>query len=145
VEIYTIGFAGRKAADFFGKLKQVGIKRIIDVRLNNTSQLAGFTKKDDLQFFLKQICQADYIHEPLLAPTDNLLKDYRKKKCNWEDYKTTFNKLMADREIDNNLNPELFELPTALLCSEAEADHCHRRLIVEYLQEKWGDVKIIHL
>lgn len=145
MEIYTIGFAGRKAADFFGKLKQVGIKRIIDVRLNNTSQLAGFSKKDDLQFFLKQICQADYIHEPLLAPTDNLLKDYRKKKCSWEDYKAIFNKLMADREIDNNLNPELFELPTALLCSEAEADHCHRRLIVEYLQEKWGDVKIIHL
>jgi len=113
--------------------------------LNNKSQLAGFTKKDDLQFFLKQICQTDYIHEPLLAPTDNLLKDYRQKKCSWEDYKSIFNKLMADREIYNNLDPELFKIPTALLCSEAEADHCHRRLIVEYLQEKWGDVKIIHL
>jgi uncharacterized protein (DUF488 family) len=145
VEIYTIGFAGRKAADFFGKLKQVGIKRVIDVRLNNTSQLAGFTKKDDLQFFLKEICQAEYIHEPLLAPTDGLLKDYKKKNCTWEDYHATFDKLLTDRSIDKSLHPETFKIPTALLCSENKADHCHRRLIAEYLQTKWGAVKIIHL
>ena len=145
MEIYTIGFAGRKAADFFGKLKQFGIKLLIDVRLNNTSQLSGFTKKDDLKFFLKEICQADYIHELLLSPTEKLLKDYRKTKCNWEDYEAIFNKLMADRQVDNKFNRDLFIVPTVLLCSEAKADHCHRRLIAEYLQEKWGDVKIIHI
>ena len=145
MEIYTIGFAGRKAADFFGKLKQHGIKRLIDVRLNNTSQLSGFSKKDDLRFFLKEICQADYIHEPLLAPTDKLLDDYKKKKCHWANYEAIFNKLMADRQVDNKIDRILFKVPTVLLCSETKADQCHRRLIAEYLREKWGDVKIIHL
>ena len=111
MEIYTIGFAGRKAAEFFGKLRQQGIKRLIDVRLNNTSQLAGFTKKDDLKFFLKEICQADYIHEPLLAPTDKLLDDYKKKKCTWNDYELVFKKLMTERQIDKKIDPDLFKVP----------------------------------
>lgn len=145
MEIYTIGFTGRKAAEFFGKLKQHGIKRLIDVRLNNTSQLSGFTKKDDLKFFLKEICQADYIHEPLLAPSEQLLNDYKKKRCNWNNYETIFNNLMSERQVDRKLNRELFRIPTVLLCSETKADQCHRRLIAEYLQEKWDNVEIIHL
>jgi uncharacterized protein (DUF488 family) len=145
VEIYTIGFTGRKAAEFLGKLKQNGIKRLIDVRLNNTSQLSGFTKKDDLKFFLREICQADYIHEPLLAPSEQLLDDYKKKRCNWNNYEAIFKKLISDRQVDRNLNCEHFKTPTVLLCSETKADQCHRRLIAEYLREKWVDVKIIHL
>ena len=145
MEIYTIGFAGRKAAEFFGKLRQEGIKLLIDVRLNNTSQLAGFTKKDDLKFFLKEICQADYIHEPLLAPTDKLLDDYKKKKCPWNDYELVFKKLITERQVDKKLDRDLFKVPTILLCSETKADQCHRRLVAEYLREKWDDVKIFHL
>ncbi len=145
MEIYTIGFAGRKAADFFGKLKYLEVRLLIDVRLNNTSQLAGFTKKDDLRFFLEEICNADYIHEPMLAPTKELLDAYKKKKCNWTNYEETFNRLMADRQVDINLDRNLFEVHTVLLCSEAKADKCHRRLVAEYLGSKWGNIKIIHL
>lgn len=145
MEIYTIGFSGRKAADFFGKIKLFGIRLLIDVRLNNTSQLAGFTKKDDLRFFLKEICNADYIHEPLLAPTEELLDSYKNKKCDWANYEAIFNRLMDERQVDIKLVRNLFEIPTVLLCSEAKADQCHRRLIAEYLCIKWGNVNIIHL
>jgi len=73
MEIYTIGFTKRTAAEFFGALKRAGIKRLLDVRLNNVFQLAGFTKRDDLPFFLKEICGAKYVHQPLLAPTQEML------------------------------------------------------------------------
>lgn len=145
MEVYTIGFTKRTAAEFFGALKRAGVKRLLDVRLNNSSQLAGFTKKDDLPFFLKEICGAEYVHEPLLAPTQELLKDYRKKNGSWQEYERRFVQLMGQRKIEEQIDRRLFDVPTVLLCSETTAEHCHRRLVVEYLGKKWGGVKAVHL
>jgi len=145
VEVYTIGFTQTSAAGFFGKLKQAGIRRVLDVRLNNVSQLAGFAKRDDLQFFLAEICDADYVHEPRLAPTKDILDDFKKHKGSWDDYERRFLDLMAQRNIETIVDPSLFDVPTALLCSEPTAEHCHRRLVLEYLDRKWGNVQAIHL
>lgn len=145
MEVYTIGFTKRTAAEFFGTLKQAGVKRLLDVRLNNSSQLAGFTKKDDLSFFLKEICSAEYFHEPMLAPTQDLLDNYKKKKGSWEEYEQRFLRLMGQRAIESKIAPGFFDVSTVLLCSERTAEHCHRRLILQYLQKKWGDVKVVHL
>ena len=145
MEIYTIGFAKKTAAEFFGALKQAGIKRLLDVRLHNTSQLAGFAKRDDLPFFLEALCGAEYVHEPLLAPSDELFAAYKKAKGSWDDYARGFLELLAAREIEAKLDRKLFGRPTVLLCSEPSAEQCHRRLIVEYLQAKWGDVRAVHL
>jgi uncharacterized protein (DUF488 family) len=145
VEVYTIGFTKRKAAEFFGALRHVHIKRLLDVRLNNSSQLAGFTKKEDLPFFLKELCGAEDIHEPLLAPTQDLLDAYRKRKGSWQEYEQQLLALMKERRIEERVERTLFEVPTVLLCSEATADHCHRRLVVEYLRDKWNNMTIIHL
>jgi uncharacterized protein (DUF488 family) len=137
LEIYTIGFTQTTARDFFGRLRQAGVRRLIDVRLNNVSQLAGFAKRDDLEYFLRELCGADYVHEPLLAPTQELLDSYKKRKGAWSDYERDFLALMASREIERKLSPALFEGPSTLLCSEATAEHCHRRLVVEYLARAW--------
>ncbi len=145
MEVYTTGFTKKTAAQFFGSLKQVGIQRLVDIRLNNSSQLAGFAKKDDLSFFLKEICGIEYLHEPLLAPTQDMLDTYKKQKGSWSDYEQRFLALMRERRVEERISPQLFAIPTVLLCSEATAEHCHRRLVLEYLQEKWGEIEIIHL
>ncbi len=145
MEVYTIGFAQKSAEEFFGSLKRIGIKRLLDVRLNNTSQLAGFTKRDDLPFFLEELCHAEYIHEPLLAPTPDILDAYKKKKGSWQDYERRFMALMAERKIEEKIDGNIFAIPTVLLCSETNARYCHRRLVLEYLQSKWGGLEIIHL
>lgn len=145
MEVYTIGFTKRTAEEFFEALKRAGVKRLLDVRLNNSSQLAGFTKRDDLPYFLKEICGAEYIHQPLLAPTQELLDDYKKRKGNWQDYERRFLQLIEQRKVEETIDRLMFDLPTALLCSETTAEHCHRRLVLEYLDKKWGDVKIVHL
>ena len=145
MEIYTIGFTKRSAADFFGALKSNGIRQLVDIRISNTSQLAGFAKKDDLAFFLTEICGAAYIHEPLLAPTPDLLTAYRKRLINWEAYAGEFLALMSERRIEQGIDRSLFADPTVLLCSEPTAVKCHRRLVVEYLAEKWGELEAVHL
>ena len=145
MEVYTIGFTKKPASKFFGELKRVGIKQLIDVRLNNSSQLAGFTKKNDLIFFLMEICGANYIHEPLLAPTSEILTSYKKKKITWQDYEKRFLDLMIERKVEEKINRNIFDQPTVLLCSESTAEHCHRRLVLEYFQSKWGNFEIIHL
>ncbi len=145
MEVYTIGFTQTTAGEFFERLKQAGIRRLVDVRLNNVSQLAGFAKRDDLKYFLKQICGAEYIHESLLAPTKEILDAYKKEKGSWQQYERLFLELMADRKIEVALGPDLFDVPTVLLCSEPTAEHCHRRLVLEYLQDKWGDLSVVHL
>lgn len=145
MEVYTIGFTKKTAAEFFGALKRAGIKRLLDVRLNNSSQLAGFSKRDDLAFFLKEMCGADYVHEPLLAPTQSLLDAYKKKKGSWQEYEQAFLKLMEERKVEDRIDRDLFSIRTVLLCSEATADKCHRRLVLDYLDRKWGNVKAIHL
>lgn len=147
LEICTIGFTKpHSAASFFGALKDEGVKRLLDVRLNNSSQLAGFAKRDDLEFFLKEICDAEYVHEPdLLAPTGELLKGYRNKELSWSEYEDRFLALMAQRSVEDRLSPDIFRKRTALLCSEHTAEHCHRRLIVEHLNRHWGGVTAVHL
>jgi uncharacterized protein (DUF488 family) len=145
VEIHTIGFTKKSAAEFFETLRRVGIGRLIDVRLNNTSQLAGFAKRDDLQYFLRAICSAEYVHEPLLAPTEKILDGYKKKAIDWDQYAQQYRDLLASREAENKVDQRLFDVPAVLLCSEPTAEHCHRRLAAEYLAEHWGDVKIVHL
>jgi uncharacterized protein (DUF488 family) len=145
MEICSIGFTQKTAEQFFTLLRHAGIRRLLDVRLNNSSQLAGFTKRDDLRFFLREICGADYLHEPLLAPTQEMLDEYKKNKGPWLHYQTKFLALMADRKIEDRVDRALFSVPTALLCSEPTAEHCHRRLVLEYLRDKWGDLTITHL
>lgn len=145
MEIHTIGFTKKNAAEFFDALRGAGIGRLIDVRLNNTSQLAGFAKRDDLRFFLREICRADYLHEPKLAPTKEILDDYKKKRMSWEEYETRFVDLMIERGVENSIDRRLFDVPTVLMCSEPSPDCCHRRLAAEYLAGKWNDVRIIHL
>ncbi len=145
MEIYSIGFTQRPAEDFFTTLKSAGIRRLLDVRLNNTSQLAAFAKRDDLAYFLKAICNAEYAHEPLLAPTQEILDTYKKRKGDWAAYERDFLSLMRERKVETTIDRAQFAQPTVLLCSELTAEHCHRRLALEYLAEKWGDVTIRHL
>ena len=145
MEIFTIGFTKKTAAEFFQALNQAGIRQVIDVRLNNTSQLAGFAKRDDLAYFLKELCGAEYRHEPILSPTKYILDAYKKKELPWDDYEDRFLALLQEREVEKTVDRTLFDLPTALLCSEPTAEHCHRRLVAEYLGMKWGVDRIRHL
>jgi uncharacterized protein (DUF488 family) len=143
--IYSIGFTQRTAEDFFSTLRNAGIRRLMDVRLNNTSQLAAFAKRDDLRFFLREICDADYVHEPLLAPRQEMLDVYRKEKGSWAEYDAAFVALIRERRVEEKLVRDSFSVPTALLCSEFTAEHCHRRLAMEYLSDAWGGVSLRHL
>jgi uncharacterized protein (DUF488 family) len=145
MEVCTIGFAGKSATEFFGLVRAAGIRRLIDVRLNNVSQLAGFTKRNDLPFFLQELCSAEYIHEPLLAPSAELLAYYRKEKGGWSEYERMFIGLMRERRVEETISRSLFDLRTVLLCTEPTAAQCHRRLVVEYLSEQWGDITPVHL
>lgn len=145
MEIYSIGFTQKSASEFFGTLKANGIERLLDVRLNNTSQLAGFAKQADLAYFLREICGADYEHEPLLAPTQDILDAFKKHKGIWDAYEEAFLALMRSRSIEAAIDQDSFARKTVLLCSEPTAEHCHRRLVLEYLQKYWEGVEIHHL
>jgi uncharacterized protein (DUF488 family) len=145
VEIYTIGFTQTTAERFFGRLTHAGVERLLDVRLNNTSQLAGFAKAADLPYFLRELAGASYQHLPLLAPTRDILDAFKKRKGDWATYETAFNALMEHRRIHEVLKPSDFQRRTALLCSEATSEHCHRRLVAEFLAQRWSKVSIIHL
>ncbi len=145
MEITTIGFTKHSAESFFSRLKNSGIEQLIDVRINNVSQLAGFAKRDDLRFFLDRICGASYLHQPLLAPTNELLKSYRDKEMSWIEYEKRFLDLMQVRKIENEISRDLFAKKTTLLCSEHTPEQCHRRLVVEYLNDHWGNITITHL
>lgn len=145
MEICTIGFTKHTAQGFFGALKEEGVARLIDVRLNNVSQLAGFAKRDDLRFFLESLCGADYFHEPQLAPTADLLKSYRGGEIEWSDYESRFLDLMIERQVEEKLSRDFFEPRSVLLCSEHTPEHCHRRLVVEYLGLHWEGISAVHL
>ncbi len=145
MEIYSIGFTQKSAREFFGALKANAIERLLDVRLNNTSQLAAFAKQADLAYFLEAICGAAYEHEPLLAPTQEMLDAVKKRKGSWEDYTRDYLALIRSRKVESALSPESFRRKTVLLCSEPTPEHCHRRLALEYLQNHWVGVEIIHL
>lgn len=144
IKVFTIGFSKKSAREFFKILQKVGVKRVVDIRLNNVSQLAGFTKKNDLEFFLKAIAGIEYVHRPELAPTKEILDGYKKKKMSWPEYEERFSNVMINRRIENIITPD--ELDQAcLLCSEPKADKCHRRLVSEYLRSKWDNLEIRHL
>jgi len=145
MKIFTIGFTKKSAETFFTRIGNAGVKRLVDVRLNNVSQLAGFAKKDDLRYFTKEICHIDYVHVPQLAPTADILDPYKKQKNgDWELYERRFFDLIRKRRIEETISRELLD-GACLLCSEETPHHCHRRLVAEYLQEKWGDVQIGHI
>lgn len=142
--IFTIGFTKKSAETFFEALRSAGVKRLLDVRLNNVSQLAGFTKKDDLRFFTRELCGAEYAHLPELAPTAEILDPFKKQKNgDWDLYERQFVELMRERRIEE-LPRDLLD-GACLLCSEETPHHCHRRLVAEYLRDRWGGVNIVHL
>jgi uncharacterized protein (DUF488 family) len=144
VNLFTIGFTQKTAQKFFDTLVKSGVKRVIDTRLNNVSQLAGFAKKTDLEYFLKKLGNIEYVHILELAPTKDILDEYKKNKGEWSVYEQKFLDLMTEREIEKKVRPELLD-GGCLLCSEAKPHYCHRRLVAEYLSTKWGNVKICHL
>jgi uncharacterized protein (DUF488 family) len=144
MKVFTIGFTKKSARRFFEIIRKSGAKRVVDVRLNNVSQLAGFAKKNDLSYFLKEICGLDYIHLPELAPTQDILEEYKKKHGDWGLYENRFLTLMRQRHVEETVSKEIIA-DSCLLCSEDKPQFCHRRLVAEYLKQQWGDVDIVHL
>lgn len=144
INLLTIGFTRKTAENFFELLIQNGVKKVIDVRLNNISQLAGFSKKPDLAYFLDKIAKIEYVHGLELAPTAEILTKYKKNKGDWSIYEQEFLQLIKERQIETKLSPELLD-NACLLCSEAQPHYCHRRLVAEYLQQHWGNINLIHL
>lgn len=142
--IYTIGYTKKNAEQFFEALRKSGAKRLVDVRLNNVSQLAGFAKKQDLKYFLEKICGMEYVHLPILAPTRGILDEYKKRKGDWQVYERSFLSLMRERRIEDQVSRDVIG-EGCLLGIEDKPDHCHRRLVAEYLKGHWGDVEIRHL
>ena len=144
VKIFTIGFTKKTAEEFFTRLMRAGVKRVIDIRLNNVSQLAGFTKRDDLRYFLQEIGGIDYMHRPDLAPTQEILDAFKKNNGSWPAYERDFLALLSARGVEKVITPDLLH-EACLLCSEEKPARCHRRLVAEYLRSKWGNVEIVHL
>ncbi|MBE9249363.1 DUF488 domain-containing protein [Dolichospermum sp. LEGE 00240] len=145
INLFTIGFTQKKAEQFFETLIKAGVKRVIDTRLNNVSQLAGFAKKSDLQYFLQKIGGIEYIHILDLAPTKDILDAYKKKEITWDSYEQKFNQLITQRQIERKLSIDMID-KSCLLCSELKPHNCHRRLVAEYLQSNLEkNIKIHHL
>ncbi len=144
MHLATIGFTKKPARRFFQLLRDAGVRRLVDVRINNSSQLAGFAKKDDLAWLLGELCSIDYIHLPALAPTKDLLRQYRNGDIDWDTYESRFLDLMGARRIEDNIPREALD-EGCLLCSEDKPHHCHRRLVAEYLNQHWGNIEIDHL
>ena len=144
MKVYTIGFTKTSAEGFFKRLERANVQKVIDVRLNNVSQLAGFAKRDDLRYFLEAICGIEYAHRPELAPTKDMLDAYRKQGGQWTDYEKRFLDLIASRQIEQTI-PQSAIQGACLLCSEDKPHYCHRRLVAEYLRDRWSDLEIVHL
>ena len=144
IKLFTIGFTKKSARTFFTKLCASGVTRVIDIRLHNTSQLAGFAKQDDLAYFLKAICDIEYLHMPEFAPSQAIMDAFKKNKGEWSDYERDFLALMGKRQTENKLAPDFFD-HACLLCSEEKPDHCHRLLVARYLKNKWHNINIIHI
>ena len=144
MKLYTIGCGQRSAEDFFEALKQSAVRRIIDIRLHNTSQLAGFSKASDFPYFLKAIAGIDYVHEEAFSPSEEILADYKKKKGSWADYEQAFKPLIQERHIEKKAR-ELLQDGDCLLCMEHAPDQCHRRLVAEYLEKKIEGLEVVHL
>jgi uncharacterized protein (DUF488 family) len=144
IKLYTIGFTGKSAEKFFNLLRNSGVKKIVDTRINNVSQLAGFAKGSDLKFFAGEIGHMGYEHNIDFAPTKELLTRYRDKKMTWEQYEIEYLNLIDMRKIAQKTNVDLLH-ENCLLCSEHAPEQCHRRLLAEYLKHVKNDIQIIHL
>jgi len=144
IKLFTIGFTGKPAEKFFNLLTNAGVKKIVDTRINNVSQLSGFAKGSDLKFFAKEIGDMSYEHNIDFAPTKELLSKYRDKKMSWPEYETAYLNLLDMRHVAQKTNVEKLH-ENCLLCSEHTPEKCHRRLLAEYLKHVKNDVEIIHL
>ena len=146
ITLYTIGFTKKNAQKFFELLKNAGVRKLVDIRINNASQLAGFAKGTDLKFFMKAICNAEYEHITDLAPTKELLKNYQDKVIDWNGYTVIFKKILQDRHIAERFNVENFD-NCCFLCTEDTPEQCHRRLVAEFFKAKNPDkdIRIVHL
>lgn len=142
--LYTIGFTKKNAKTFFGKISKVGVKTLIDVRLNNVSQLAGFAKRDDLIYFLNKLCSCNYRHIPEMAPTKEILDPYKKKEISWQDYELKYNSLIKNRKVEKYVSEADLNL-ACFLYSEHTPDNCHRRLLSEYFIKIYPDLTVKHL
>lgn len=147
MRIYTIGFTQKDARTFFELLRKNNIRTVLDVRLNNLSQLAGYTKANDLKYLLKEILNVEYIHDTRFSPTKELLDKYKSGKINWSDYEIDFNNILLSRGIKSVIQNEYSEKldDICMLCSEPKADQCHRRLVTDYIKENFDGIKIIHI
>ena len=146
MKIFTIGFTQKSAREFFNKIKENKIDLLLDIRLNNVSQLAGFAKGKDLEYFLKEICHCEYVHDEVFAPTKTLLDNYRAKKVSCLEYEKIFTEILKTRPIIerfNNLYGKFNNI--CLLCTEPTPEQCHRRLVAEYLKEHIENIEIIHI
>ncbi len=144
MNIFTIGFTKKSAEEFFETLKKNKVKKVIDIRLNNKSQLAGFAKGRDLKYLLKEIADIEYLYKPEYAPSKELLKGYRNKEISWEEYEKIYIEILNSRKIMDDIEWEKIE-EVCFLCSEKLPNKCHRRLIAEYLKKFNNDIKINHL
>lgn len=143
MKLFTIGFSKKSAEEFFTLLTKNRIKKLIDIRLNNKSQLAGFANAKHLPYFLK-LHNIEYEYKPELAPTKELLDGYKKKQISWQEYEKMYNKILLDRNILNFIKKD--ELNNSVfLCSEPTPTHCHRRLLAEYIAKHFDNVEIKHL
>lgn len=145
--IHTIGFAGKSASEFFGLLRDHGVQTLVDIRLNNTGQLAGFAKARDLEYFLAELTGIAYVYYPLLAPEGDLLSAYRGKDLDWAAYELRYAAILRQRKISSLIKAEYasWQAPICLLCSEPTADHCHRRLAAEFIAKHLKIKNIVHL
>ena len=146
MKIYTIGFTQKTAKEFFEKLKNNNIQLLLDIRLNNVSQLAGFAKGKDLEYFCHELANCQYAHDEIFAPTKELLDNYRAKKVSWEEYEKVFKKIMSDRQIEMIFQKKYSKFDNiCLLCTEPTPQQCHRRLVAEYIKGHIKGVEIIHI
>lgn len=144
IRLFTIGFTRKSAAQFFEGLQKAGVRRVIDTRLNNTSQLSGFAKQIDLQYFLSKISNIDYSHNLSLAPTQEILDAFKKKNLSWEDYSKKYLELIQNRQVESAINEENLQ-NSCFLCSEDKPHFCHRRIAAEYFQSHFNNIEVIHL
>jgi uncharacterized protein (DUF488 family) len=145
MKLYTIGFTKKSAEKFFTLLKDHGVECLVDIRLHPNGQLAGFARQNDLPYLLSHLAECDYLHVAALAPTDEILSEYRANH-NWDRYAERFEALMDSRNVPNSLDRALFEQKICcLLCSEDTPERCHRRLVAERIARHWPDVNLVHL
>ena len=136
MNLFTIGFTGKSAEKFFALLESSKANKLIDIRINRTSQLAGFAKEQDLEFFLPKLVGMQYQVWDDLAPTKELLASYRDKEILWEDFAQKYQDLIKVRGTLEKSSQTDFE-NAVLLCSEREPEKCHRTLLAELITKKF--------